>query len=164
MVGKAYAFAPATTAGTGKTLAYSIQNLPSWAKFSTTTGQLSGTPATGNVGVFSNIIISVSDGTTTVALPSFTITVAAANSGTATVLWIPPTTNTNGTPLTDLSGYHIYYGTSPTALTKSVAITGATTTSYQLTGLSAGTWYFGVAADSSAGTESAISGVASKII
>jgi len=29
----------------------------------------------------------------------------------ATVSWIPPTTNTDGTALTDLAGYKVYYGT-----------------------------------------------------
>jgi hypothetical protein len=42
-------------------------------------------------------------------------------------------------------------------LTQSVAISGATTTSYDITDLPSGTWYFAVAADASDGTESAMS-------
>jgi hypothetical protein len=90
------------------------------------------------------------------------VTVAAA-AGTATLTWTAPTTNTDGTPVTPLSGYTIYYGTSPGALTQSVAVS-ASTTSYTVTGLAAGTWYFGMAADAADGTESAMSNVGSKTI
>ena len=31
--------------------------------------------------------------------------------GTATLTWDPPTTNVDATPLTDLGGYKLYYGT-----------------------------------------------------
>jgi hypothetical protein len=88
------------------------------------------------------------------------VTVAAA-SGTATLTWVAPTQNTNGTPITPLSGYTIYYGTSSGALTQSVAVS-ASTTSYTVTGLAAGTWYFAVAADAADGTQSAMSNIGSK--
>jgi Fibronectin type III domain len=90
------------------------------------------------------------------------VTVAAA-SGSATLSWAPPTTNTNGTPVTPLSGYTLYYGTSPTALTQSMTV-GSSVTSYTITGLAAGTWYFAVAADAEDGTQSAKSEVGSKTI
>jgi archaellum component FlaF (FlaF/FlaG flagellin family) len=95
---------------------------------------------------------------------SATVTVNASNNGTATLTWTAPTTNTDGTPVTQLSGYHIYYGNSPGALTQSITVSGATTTSYEITGLSSGTWYFAVAADAADGTESAQSNVGSKTI
>jgi len=60
-----------------------------------------------------------------------------------------------------LSGYTIYYGTSQSALTQSVAVS-ASTTSYTVTGLAAGTWYFAVAADAADGTQSAMSNIGSK--
>jgi hypothetical protein len=90
------------------------------------------------------------------------VTVAAA-SGTATLTWAAPTTNTNGTPLTPLSGYTIYYGTSPGTFTQSMVVSSSTT-SYTVTGLAAGTWYFAVAANAADGTESAKSNVGSKTI
>ena len=55
-------------------------------------------------------------------------------------------------------------GTSQSAMTQSVAIGGATTTSYEFTNLAPGTWYFAVAADASDGTESAMSSLGSKTI
>jgi fibronectin type III domain protein len=77
---------------------------------------------------------------------------------------VPPTLNTDGTPVTTLTGYHIYYGTSAGALTQSIPVSGATTASYEITGLSPGTWYFAVAADAADGTESPPSNVGSKTI
>ena len=88
----------------------------------------------------------------------------AAQTGTATLTWVPPTLNTDGTPVTPLTGFHIYYGTTQGALNKSIAVSGAATTSYVITGLSTGTWYFTVAADAADGTESAQSAVGSKTI
>jgi hypothetical protein len=70
----------------------------------------------------------------------------------------------DGTPVTTLSGYTIYYGTSESAMTHTVAVSGAGTTSYELTGLAAGTWYFAVAADATDGAESEQSSIGSKTI
>jgi putative Ig domain-containing protein len=86
VAGQAYSFAPTTSDPSGKTLSFSISNGPAWATFSTSTGQLSGTPAAANVGTYSNIVISVSDGTASASLPAFTITVAADPPAGAPVL------------------------------------------------------------------------------
>jgi hypothetical protein len=50
------------------------------------------------------------------------------------------------------------------ALTKSLAVNGAATTTYEVTGLTTGTWYFAVAADAADGIESAHSSIGSKTI
>jgi hypothetical protein len=84
--------------------------------------------------------------------------------GTVTLSWIAPTDNTNGTPLTDLAGYHIHYGTTPDNLTKSIDLTGTGTTEYEVSGLTAGTYYFSISAYTAMGTESAESTVANKTI
>jgi hypothetical protein len=78
--------------------------------------------------------------------------------------WTPPATNTDGTPVTTLTGYHIFYGNAQDALTQSVAISGSSNTSYEITGLGAGTWFFAVAADAADGTQSAKSALGSKTI
>jgi hypothetical protein len=84
--------------------------------------------------------------------------------GSATLSWVAPTTNTDGSPLTSLAGYTIYYGTNASALNQSVQITNPATVSYVFSSLSAGTWYFSIAADSNSGTESALTGAVSKTI
>ena len=73
--GAAYHFQPAASSASGGTLTFSIQNRPSWATFSRTSGLLSGTPSAADVKVYSNIIISVSDGSATAALAAFSISV-----------------------------------------------------------------------------------------
>ncbi len=72
--GLLYSFQPtaADFAGNSATLTYSIQNKPSWATFSTTTGLLTGTAVKGT---YSGIVITVSDGCATASLPAFSIRV-----------------------------------------------------------------------------------------
>jgi hypothetical protein len=163
-VGTAYSFTPsATDADTGDTLTFSIQNKPSWATFSTSNGKLSGTPAAGDAGTASNIIISVSDGKASASLAAFSITVTQVATGSANVSWTPPTQNTDGTALTNLAGYRIYYGTSSGNLNQSATLS-AGLTSYLVDNLSPGTWYFQVRSYTTAGTESDASNLASKAI
>jgi hypothetical protein len=76
----AYSFTPTVTNPSGGALTFSIKNMPSWARFDTQTGQLSGTPTSTDVGYDPDVEISVSDGTSTAALPAFGITVTAASS------------------------------------------------------------------------------------
>jgi hypothetical protein len=164
VIGSAYSFQPSATDPDGNTLTFSIQNRPSWATFNTATGRLSGTPSALDLLTFSNIIITVSDGTALVSLPAFNLTVLALANGSATVSWTPPTSNADGSPLTDLAGYRIAYGTTAGALDKSVAIDNPGLSSFTVENLGSGTWYFGVIAVNSAGLESPISNVATKII
>jgi hypothetical protein len=89
---------------------------------------------------------------------------ATSNTGSATLAWSSPTTNSNGTALTDLAGYHIHYGTNSGALTNVIDVSGAAASSYTVTGLTAGTWYFAVSAYTNTGLESALSNVGSKTI
>lgn len=113
VVDSPYAFAPTATDPDGNTLSFSINNRPSWATFNLTSGRLSGTPLAGDVGTYSDIRITVSDGEITATLAPFTISVTQVTLGTITLSWTPPTQNTDGSTLTDLKGYRIYYGTSP---------------------------------------------------
>ncbi|MBS0394697.1 MAG: hypothetical protein JSR54_08730 [Proteobacteria bacterium] len=162
--GKLYSFQPTATSPSGATLTFSIANAPSWATFSTTTGLLSGTPGSGAVGTYANVSISVSDGTNTATLPAFTITVTAASSGSATVSWVAPTTRTDGTPLTNLAGFRVYYGTSPGTYTTSITVANPTVTSYVVSSLTSGTYYFVTTAYDTNGLESAYSAGGSKTI
>ncbi len=165
-VGSAYSFTPNASDANGDKLTFSISNKPSWAAFSTSTGRLSGTPTSAQVGTYSSIVIRVSDGKVTASLPSFSIAVndAASGSGSATLSWTPPTRNTNGTTLTNLAGYKIVYGTSASALNKTVQVSNAGVSTYVVQNLSPGTYYFAVKAYTSTGIESAQSSVASKTI
>lgn len=89
--------------------------------------------------------------------------VTAAGTATATLTWAAPTQNTDGSALTNLAGFKLYYGTSSTNLINSTSV-GAGVTSSVINSLSAGTWYFAVTAYNDQGIESAYSNVASKSV
>jgi hypothetical protein len=83
---------------------------------------------------------------------------------TAVLTWTPPTTNTDGTPLTNLAGYKIYWGTSATGTLPNVqSINTPASVTHTVTGLAANTWYFAITSVNSAATESAQSNRGSKI-
>lgn len=87
-----------------------------------------------------------------------------AVTGSATLSWIPPTENEDGSALTNLAGYRIFYGTSAGNLNQVINLANPGLTRYVIENLSAGTWYFGIRAYSSTGAESAMSAIASKTI
>ena len=160
----AYNFLPTAADADGDALAFSIDNKPAWATFNTSTGRLSGTPAAADVGTYSNIAISVSDGHESTALSPFAIAVTAMSNGRATLSWTAPTENTDGSTLSNLAGYRIRYGTSADALTQTIVISNASVTTYVVEDLAPATWYFAVTAVNSTGSESAYSNVADKQI
>lgn len=164
--GSSYAFQPTASDPGGMTLAFSVQNKPAWATFSIVSGLLSGTPSSSQAGVYANVIISASDGQSASALPAFSINVTSAPvvTGTALLDLTEPTRNTDGSALTDLAGVRIYYGASPTNLTQVVQLADPAVSSYTVSNLASGTWYFGATAYTSTGTESALSPIVSKTI
>jgi len=163
--GQLYSFTPTASGPAGLALSFSVQNLPSWATFSVANGTVSGTPSASNVGTFSNIVISVSDGQASASLAAFSIQVKAqSTTGSAILSWVAPTTNTDGSPLTDLAGFIINYGTSAGSLNQQITVASAGATGYTVTGLASGTWYFTVVAYTSVGTQSAPSDMASETI
>ena len=160
----AYNFLPTAADADGDTLAFSIDNKPDWATFNTSTGRLSGTPAAADVGTYSNIAISVSDGHDSTALSPFAVAVNDIANGRATLSWTAPTENTDGSMLSNLSGYRIRYGTNANALTNTIVIENASVTTYVVEDLAPATWYFAVTAVNSTGAESTYSNVANKAI
>jgi hypothetical protein len=79
------------------------------------------------------------------------------SSDSVTINWTPPTENTNGSPLTNLAGYNIHYGTSSASLTKTISISNPGIATYVVSNLTPGKYYFAVAAVNSTGTESPLS-------
>ena len=75
-----------------------------------------------------------------------------------TLGWVPPTQNNDGSPITNLAGYKIHYGTTSTEYTKTIALANAGLTRYVLDNLTSGTYYFAITAYNSLGVESALSG------
>lgn len=71
-----------------------------------------------------------------------------------TLNWQPPTENTNGTSLTDLSGYTISYGPQPNDYTNTITLSNPGLTDYIVDNLSPGTYYFTISAVAADGTQS----------
>jgi hypothetical protein len=95
-VGQSYSFRPTATDADGNRLTFSIANRPAWASFSSTTGQLWGTPFAEHAKVWSGIVISVSDGTTKVSLPAYSLTVKPSANRSPTITGTPATKATVG--------------------------------------------------------------------
>ncbi len=162
--GTQYVFAPTASDPDADPLTFSIANPPVWASFDTATGRLSGAPAAQHVGTTSGIVISVSDGEASTSLAAFSITVQAVATGSATLSWTPPTTNTDGSPLTNLAGYKVYWGPSQGTYPNSVTIMNPGLTSYVVENLAPGSYFFVATALNSMGVESAFSAAGSKTI
>ena len=115
-------------------------------------------------------MITAYDGWSKTTLPPFNIVVTqaagtpvpppVASTGSATLAWLPPTENIDGSVLTDLAGYHVYYGTTP-QLQETLTLANAGLTRYVMTGLSKSTWYFAISAYDRSGRESDRTEVAS---
>jgi hypothetical protein len=92
---------------------------------------------------------------------------------TVSLTWAVPSTNTNGTPLTDLAGYELLMGPSSGNYTRKIIIPAGdkllscegsednkesskkqTKCSYTLTGLQQGSYYFVISAYNAAGEKS----------
>lgn len=93
-----------------------------------------------------------------------TTTGASLPTGAVTISWTPPTENTNGSVLTNLAGYHLYYGTTRTSLNHEIKITNPGLAAYVVSGLSAATWYFALTAVNTAGSESPRTAVQSHLV
>ena len=86
----------------------------------------------------------------------FAFNTPALFAGNSQLSWTPPTTNTDGSQLTNLAGYKIYYGTSSGHYTQSV--NAGNVTSYTITNLTDGVkYYFAATAYNTAGAESGYS-------
>jgi len=162
--GDAYDFTPASADADGDTLVFSITNKPSWAAFDTNTGRLSGTPQAADVGTYADIVIGVSDGQASASLAAFAITVEAMSTGSVTLSWTPPTENTDGTALTDLAGYRIYWGSTSGSYPNSVTIDNPGVTTYVVENLSPGTYEFVATSYNTSGVESDYSAPATKTV
>lgn len=92
-----------------------------------------------------------SDGTTTVG----------SGSGSVTLAWDAPVTS-DGTPLTNIVGYKVHYGTSPGSYGST--IDNRDNTTCIISGLNSGTYYFSVTCYDGNDNESTFSNEVSKTI
>ncbi|GAB1268064.1 hypothetical protein NBRC116493_13170 [Aurantivibrio infirmus] len=75
-IGETYSFTPTAADQDNDTLTFSVANEPSWLTIDPQSGELSGVPSVKDLGSFSDIVISVSDGSVSAALSGFSVDVA----------------------------------------------------------------------------------------
>lgn len=89
---------------------------------------------------------------------------SGGGSGSVSLSWAVPTANTDGSALTDVTGYLVEYGGSAAGLNQSIAVSGAARTTATVSGLDAGTHYFAVRTLNAVGAASERSAVVSKTV
>jgi hypothetical protein len=87
-----------------------------------------------------------------------TIPVASSAQRVASLSWLPPTANDDGSVI-DLAGYRIYGGTDPERLALITQLDHPGTTAYVVESLEQGTHYFAVSSLATGGAEGALSAV-----
>ena len=117
------------------------------------------------MGTATGIVITVSDGKGgSASLAAFDLAVQAATTGSALLTWMPPSQNTDGSALTDLAKYKVYWGPTQGNYPNSTLINDPAATSYLVDNLVPGTYFFVVTAVNTQGAESQFSNAASKIV
>ena len=157
---------PSSVAQNGSTtLSWTSNNVTSC----TASGDWSGTmPTSGSQTI--NALITNSNFTLTCsgangsASDLVNVTVVLSNNGTALLSWVPPTENTDGSTLTDLAGYKVYYGTSSGSYGAPITINDPGLSSYMVENLGISDWFFVITAFNSSGIESSYSTETSKTI
>jgi len=113
---------------------------------------------------------SGTSGTTTSSTSSTSSSTSSSSNSSAaaaqavTLSWAAPTENTDGSALTNLAGFDIYYGTSSSSLTQKITLNSVGLLTYVVENLNSGTWYFEVVAVNSSGVRSGPSSVVSVTI
>ena len=164
MVGQSYVFQPTANDADNDPLTFSIVNRPDWLQFNATTGRLEGAPAAADVGTYNGIQMSVSDGTDTASLQPFSVSVVETATGSITLTWTAPTQNDDGSPLTDLAGYKLHYGSSPGSYSTTIDVGDPGLTTYVVENLLPGTYYFAATAVNTDGRQSDYSEEATKVL
>ncbi len=157
-VGRPYAFQPTASDADGDTLTFSIQQKPTWASFDTTSGTLSwNTGGGGRWHLFKRIDQRKRRHTQRHLA-------GLRHHGCALVIkerdpeLDGPVHEHDGTALSDLAGYTVFYGMASRAYSASIKLSGAAASSVVIEGLAAGTWYFSIKSTNVSGVESDYSG------
>ena len=163
-INESYSFTPSAADADGDALTFSIANKPDWATFDAATGRLSGVPNLGDSGIYAQIDISVSDGSLSASLATFSVEVTQGGQGSVTLSWTPPTQNEDGSALTDLAAYKFYYGTVPGTYPNSIRVDNPRIATFVVEDLNPNTYYFVATAINSSGEESRFSNMAMKLV
>lgn len=162
--GAEFRFRPQLGGAAAENVTFTVTNLPDWASFDAATGEMAGRPQESDVGSWNDVVISASDGERTASLDAFSVEVVATPLGSAQLSWTAPTENADGSPLTDLAGFRVYWGAAEDELSYSVQIDNPSISMYLVENLTPSQWFFAVTAIDAGGNESALSEVISGLI
>ena len=84
-VDEQYSFTPVATDADNDPLTFSVQGEPNWLTRDSGNGALTGTPLLADVGTYSGITVSVSDGSPSTSLPQFSVDVVQNANGSITL-------------------------------------------------------------------------------
>jgi hypothetical protein len=158
-IGEAWSFTPVATDADGDTLTFTVENQPGWTSFDESNGALSGEPQAGDEGTYEDIAIAASDGEASDSL-AFSVAVTQVAAGSVSLSWAAPTHNDDGSALTDLASFRIYYGKTPGNYSEQILIENPGITTYLVENLTPDTYHFAATAINSGGVESGYSGEA----
>jgi hypothetical protein len=154
IVNERYEFLPWISGGGPGTLTFTIQNMPRWAEIDPNTGLLSGSPTFADSDSYDDIVIMVTDGNRDSSLPAFSIAVSQDGLGAATLTWLAPERNIDGSYITNLAGYRIYYGMESGRYDQTIEISNIGITAYVIDNLRPGTYFFAATAYNQSNLES----------
>ncbi len=116
---------------------------------------VSGSQTTGALGFDTTFVLDCT-GPEGTASDSAMVTVQSG-AGTASLSWIPPMTRADGSVLSDMAGYRVYYGTSSGSYPNSIDVPNPGVADYVVENLLPGNYYFVVTAYDASGSESVYS-------
>jgi len=164
-VNQAWSFTPTASDPDGDALTFTVQNAPAWATFDAATGTLSGTPGSGHVGMYSDIRITVSDGSLSDSVGPFSVEVTQVALGSLTVNWSLPTLYNDGSSLAGhIESVNLYFGTAQGNYPNKIEITNIGTTSRVVDNLVPDTYYFVATVVDDQGVESNWSNIGSATV
>jgi hypothetical protein len=111
-----------------------------------------------------NYTMTAGAGTINMQAAALSQAAALVPPGSAILTWQPPALNTDGSPVSDLAAFKVYWGTTQGTYSQSTKIANAAARTYTVSGLAKGTWYFVVTALNAQGIESPYSNVWSKTV
>ena len=103
-------------------------------------------------------------GTDSVSVGPFSIIVSDTPYGSVTLSWTAPTENEDGSTLTDLDGYRLYWGKTPGDYSDSITVDNESITTFVVENIPSGTYEFVATSFNMAGIESRYSNPATKVV
>jgi hypothetical protein len=100
------------------------------------------------------ITITAEDTLGVISNKSIMVNRESGQTGSTTLSWVAPTTRTDGSPLTNLAGYKIFYGRMSGTYDHQININNPGISTYVVENLVSGDWYFALAAYDSQGIDS----------